>query len=90
MVDGIKTRALLDSGAQVSLVQQQLLPHIKERNNWTIEQCRQRNPKLDGQLLGAGDKKLDANGVTSLQITIEGTNITQYVSCYILESSKLI
>jgi len=29
IVDGISTRALLDSGAKVSLAQQQLLPHIK-------------------------------------------------------------
>ena len=36
VVDGIRTRALLDSGAQVSLARQQLLPHIKQKNNWSL------------------------------------------------------
>jgi len=90
VVDGIRTRALLDSGAQVSLARQQLLPHIKQKNNWSLEQCRQRNLKLDGQPLGAGGESLGAKGVVSLQVTIESTNVTECVPCYILESSKPI
>ena len=61
-----KTRALLDSGVQVSLARQQLLPHIKQKNNWSMEQCRQRNVILDGQPLGAGGESLGAKGVVSL------------------------
>ena len=72
----LKQRALLDSGAQVSLARQQLLPHIKEKNIWLTEQCRQRNFKVDGQPLGA-------EGVVSLQVTVEGTNVTARISCYI-------
>ena len=37
VVDAVKTRALLDSGAQASLARQQLLPDIKQKNNWSIE-----------------------------------------------------
>ena len=40
--------------------------------------------------MGAGGESLDVKGVTSLQVTIEGTNITQFLPCYILESSKPI
>ena len=32
-VEGVQTRALLDHGTQVSLVHQQLLPHIKDKGN---------------------------------------------------------
>ena len=46
VVDGIRTRALLDSGAQVSLAQQQLLSHTKQKNNWSLEQCKQKNLKF--------------------------------------------
>ena len=42
VVDGVKTRALLDPGVQVSLARRQLLPAIKEKNNWTKEQCQSR------------------------------------------------
>ena len=90
VVDGIKTRALLDSGAQVSLARQQLLPHIKQKSNWSIEQCRERNFKLDGQPLGAGGESLGAKGIVALQVTIEGTNVSKCVPCYILDSSKPI
>ena len=80
----------MDSGAQVSLAQQQLLPHIKQKNNWTIEQCSQRNLKLDGQPLGAGGESLGAIGVVSLQVTVEGINVTASILCYILDCSKPI
>ena len=53
VVDGVKTRALLDPGAQVSLAHRQLLPAIKEKNNWTKEQCQSRSLELDGQPRGA-------------------------------------
>ena len=43
IVEGVKVRALLDHGAQVSLVHKELLPKIKERNGWTLEECHDRN-----------------------------------------------
>ena len=54
VADGVKTRALLDPKAQVSLACWQLLLAIKERNNWTKEQCQSRSLALDGQPRGAG------------------------------------
>ena len=45
VIDGVKTRALLDHGAQVLLACRQLLPVIREKNSWTTEQCHTRNLK---------------------------------------------
>ena len=57
IVEGVKVRALLDHRAQVSLVSKELLPKIRERNKWTLEECHDRNCKLERQLTGAGGKK---------------------------------
>ena len=66
VVDGVRTRALLDHGAQVSLARKQLLPVIKERNEWSVEQCQARNLMLAGQLRGAGGHDLGAEGIVAL------------------------
>ena len=79
VVDKVKTRALLDHGTQVSLARCQLLPVIKEKNNWTVEQCQARNLKLEGQSQGAGGHDLGAEGIVSLQITVEGTGVSRRV-----------
>ena len=34
VVEGFKTRALLDNGSQVSLVRAEMLPKIEQKNNW--------------------------------------------------------
>ena len=90
VVDGVRTQALLDHGAQVSLARKQLLPVIKERNEWSVEQCQARNLTLAGQPQGAGGHDLGAEGIVALQLTAEGTGISQRVPCYILDSSKPI
>ena len=78
----------MDPGAQVSLAHWQLLPAIKEWNNWTKEQCQSRSLELDGQPRGAGGHLLGAE--EALQVTIERTRVVQSVPCYILDSSKPI
>ena len=90
VVDGVKTRALLDHGAQVSLARRQLLPVIKERNHWTQEQCQDRSLKMERQPQGAGGRDLGAEGMVALQVTIENTKVSQTVPCYILDSAKPI
>ena len=89
-MDGVRTRALLDHGAQVSLARKQLLPVIKERNEWSVEHCQARNLTLAAQPQGAGSHDLGAEGIVALQLTVEGTGISQRVPCYILDSSKPI
>ena len=88
-MDGVRVRALLDHGAQVSLVRKELLPKIREKNGWTLDQCHDRNCKLEGQPTGAGGHKLGATAVVRLHITpTDGEE--QQVPCYVLESSKPI
>ena len=45
---------------------------------------------LAGQPQGAGGHDLGAEGMVALQLTVEGTGISQRVPCYILDSSKPI
>ena len=90
IVEVVKVRALLDHGAQVSLVRKELLPKIKEKNGWTLEECHDRNCKLEGQPTGAGRYELGAIAVVRLQVmTMDGEKQHQ-VPCYVLESSKPI
>ena len=90
IVEGVKVRALLDHGAQVSLVRKELLPVIRERNGWTLEECHDRNCKLEGQPTGAGGYELGAIAVVRLQITTMDGEKQHQVPCYVLESSKPI
>ena len=87
-VEGVGTMALLDHGAQVSLVREQLLPHIREKQGWTLEQCHSRNLPLDNQPVGAGGKPLGVTAVVLLTIRIPETEAVQEVPCYVLDSSE--
>ena len=49
-VDGVRVRALLDHGAQVSLICKEFLPEIREKNKWTLDQCHDRNCKVEETL----------------------------------------
>ena len=51
IVGGIPTRAFIDSGSQVCIVRKQLLPYIKEKQNWSVSNCLARHLSLDTQPL---------------------------------------
>ena len=89
-MDGVRVRALLDHGAQVSLVRKELLPKIREKNKWTLDQCHDRNCKLEGQPTGAGGHRLGATVVMRLHITSTDGEEQHQVPCYVLESLKPI
>ena len=89
-VNGVKTHALLDQGAQVSLARKELLPLIKEKNKWSVNQCDTRNLKMSGQPIGAGGEALGAMAMVALDIVVEETKESRQVPCYVLESSKPI
>ena len=86
--EGIRTRALVDFGAQVTLVRRQMLPKIKEKQGWSIDQCHARNRTIEQQPVGAGGKPLGAESVVSLNIQVEATGVTKEVLCYVLDSDK--
>ena len=73
----------------MSLVCKKLLPKLREKNRWTLDQCHDRNCKLEGQPSGAGRHKLGAIAVVRLQVTTDREKHHQ-VACYVLESSKPI
>jgi len=87
-VDNVKTRALLDHGAQVSIVRRELLPKVRETQGWTKEQYQTRNLKLDRQPIGANGTELGVVALVKLEVSVEGTDKTLQVPCYVLNSNK--
>ena len=87
-MEGIRSRALVDFGAQLTLIRHQMLPKIMEKQNWSIEHCHSCNRTLEQQPVGAGRKPSGAESVVTLNIQIEATRVTKEVLCFILDSSK--
>ena len=87
-VEGVQTRALLDHGAQVSIVRRQLLSHIREKWGWTLEQCYAKNLPLESQPVGAGGERLGTIAIVLLKVQVMDTDILREVPCYVLDSSK--
>ena len=65
-----------------------MLPKIKEKHGWTIEECHSRNKPLEQQPVGAGGEPLGAEAVVALNVEVEATKVTKEVLCFVLDSSK--
>lgn len=87
-VDGVKTCALLDHGSQVTIVRQQLLPMVKEKQQWTMDNCVERTVPLKSQPVGATGQELGADGIAVLDILMETTGKTCPIPCYVLDSTR--
>lgn len=87
-IEGVRTRALLDHGAQVTIVRRQLLSHIREKRGWTLEQCHAKSLLLEGQPVGGGGEALGTTGIVSLKVQVVDTDVLREVPCYVLDSSK--
>jgi len=87
-VEGVKTRALLDSGSQVTLVRAELLTLIEQRKGWTADKWKERDCELKTQPVGASGTELGAEAVVSLHITVEQTGQEVVIPCFVLKSSK--
>ena len=74
--DGVHTRALSYPGAQISLVYQELLPIIRTKQGWTVDQYQQRNLDLGRQPIEATGEALGVMAVVMLKITIGGDKRT--------------
>ena len=70
-VDEVKTRALLDHGSKVTIVRQQLLPMVKEKQQWSMDNCMEKTVPLEFQPIGATGQELGAHGITMLNILME-------------------
>ena len=87
VVEGVKTRALLDNGSQVTLVRVELLPKIK---GWKLEHQSEQDSNLTTQPIGASGKELGATSVVNLCTTMEQTGQELMIPCFVLQSSKPI
>ena len=87
-VDGVKTHALLDHGSQVTIVRQQLLPMVKEKQEWSLDMCRTKEVPLKSQPVGATGQGLGAIGIAVLNILMETTGKTCQIPCYVLDSNR--
>ena len=87
-VEGLKTRALIDNGSQVSLVRSEMLLRLKELNNWTREDCQKRTHQMVSQPVGAGGQALGARKVVVISVMIDATGKSLCIPCYVLDSGK--
>ena len=72
-VEGVRTRALLDHGAQVTIVRRQLLGKAKEKHKWPVETCRSKEIPLEKQPIGATGTELGAIGAVKLNMEVAAT-----------------
>ena len=87
-VDGVKTRALLDHGSQVTIVRRQLLPLIKEKREWSMETCCSKLKPLKSLPTGASGQQLKAKGIVTMDILVESTGKTCNNPRYIIDSGE--
>ena len=87
-VEGLKSRALVDNGSQISLVRTEMLPKLKEINGWSLEECRSKTSKVCSQPLGAGGNKLGAKKIVILSVTLEATGQVLQLPCYVVDSTR--
>jgi len=86
-VEGVKTRALLDNGSQVTLVRADLLPKLA---GWIPNQRQEQDSSVMTQTIGASGQELGAMSVVTLCTVMEQTSQELRIPCFVLESVKLI
>ena len=74
----------------MSLLRLQMLPMIKEKKQWSLEQCHSKNMDLDQQPVGAEGNALGAVAVVQLQVKVDSTGVEQDIPLYVLDSTKPI
>ena len=87
-INGVPTRALIDSGSQVCIIRQQLLPIIKEKYNWSLSDCVAQNLPLNTQPIGAEGSVLGATALVKVDVIIEVTGKCLEIPCYVIDSAK--
>ena len=88
VVEGLKSRALVDNGSQISLVRTEMLPKLKEINGWSMSDCTSKTSKITAQPLGAGGSELGAKKVVLISVTLEATGKSLNIPCYVVDSTK--
>jgi len=87
-IDGVKSQALLDHRSQITIVQRQMLPLVKEKHGWSLEICLNKLKPLESFPTGAFGQKLNAKGIVMMNIRVKSTEKTCNIPCYILDSEE--
>ena len=90
VIEGVKTRSLIDNESQVSLIRRELLPRIQEHNNWTLEQCHDKDCPLKAQPIGASGQELGAKSVVAVETMMEQMGQKVIIPCFVMTSAKPI
>ena len=72
----------------MSIVWRELLPKVRETQGCTKKQYQTRNLELDRQPIGANGTELGVMALVKLRMSVEGTDKTLQVPCYVLSSGK--
>lgn len=88
VVEGLKSRTLVDNGSQISLVRTEMLPKLKEINSWSMEECKNKTSKVVSQPLGAGGTELGAKKIVLISVTLEATGKSLHIPCYVVDSTR--
>lgn len=92
VVEVLKSRALLDNGSQISLVRTEMLPKLKEINNWSMEVCKGKTFKMVSQPLARcwwqTGNDLGAKKIVLISVTLEATGKSLHFPCYVVDSTR--
>ena len=88
VVEGLQSRALVDNDSQISLVRSEMLPKLKELNNWTLEECKSKTSKMISQPQGAGGSELGAKKIVFLSVLLEARGKSLCIPCYVVDSTR--
>ena len=72
------------------LMRSELLPRIKERNNWTLKQHHQNNQPMKAQPIGASEQEIGVTSVVVMEITMEQTGQMLVIPCFVMTSARPI
>ena len=78
----------MDNGSQISLLRTEMLPKLKELNNWTLEECKSKTFKMISQPQGAGGSELGAKKIVFLSVMLEATGRSLCIPCYVVDSTR--
>ena len=88
VIEGLQFRALVGNGSQISLVRTEMLAKLKERNNWTLEECKSKTTKMIFPPQGACGSELRAKKIVFLSVMLEVTGKSLYIPCYVVDSTR--
>ena len=85
-VEGIRTQALIDFKAQVTLIRSQMLPMIRKKQGWSLKSVTPATGYLSDSQLEQVVSPWES--AVTLKVQVEATRVINEVLCFVLDSSK--